>query len=158
QVTYVPNSAKINGTDAGSAATFAANKLTVNLGAMAVGNVAEEKTISFRVTINSNAPIGSFTNKATVTTGGSNPHDCSSTLNVPPRGTAWCEKYAFASATASVPMTYESGVVPGQKFYYKAKIESDGLTRGKVTFTDKLPDEVTYIGGANKTPEGLSYD
>lgn len=64
EVDYVANSVKIDGVAAGAAATYAAGKLTVNLGNIASGIT---KTVTFEAIINDNAydnPV--FKNTATV--------------------------------------------------------------------------------------------
>jgi len=160
QVTYVPNSVKVNGIAYnGSALTVTGNKITLNLGGMSGNNAAETKVVSFRATVKTGAAVGPITNTATLTTGGSNADDCSSTVNIPPNGVAMCvSKNAYASFDASEPMSYSDGVNPGQKFYYKSVVRAESLTRGTVIFSDVLPADVTFIGGAHKTPEGLEYN
>ncbi|PIR61890.1 MAG: hypothetical protein COY81_01785 [Candidatus Pacebacteria bacterium CG_4_10_14_0_8_um_filter_43_12] len=148
-VSYVPNSAKIGNTLAGTKATFtdATRTLKFELGSMSTTTDNRTFILTYQATVKTDAPIASFSNAAKAITNAvaGSASNCSAKLQVTPTAVAKCEsKQAFTdyNGTAIAP---DSIVTKGSTMVYRITVTANETTAGSVVVVDTLPDRLEFV-------------
>lgn len=113
------------------------------------------RTIEFKVKTATDIAVGKFTNTAKVQFDGdvaATAKACDATLEIPPQGTAGCEKRAITNFTSKGGVGVANAIVqPGNVFVYQIKVLADKQTSGAVKLIDTLPAGIEFMEDPDNT-------
>lgn len=112
------------------------------------------KVVEFKVKTATDMAVGKFTNTAKVALKGSSAtaSSCDVALEIPPKGTAACEKRAFTNFTSKGGVGVPNSIVqPGNVFVYQVKVLASEPSNGTVKLVDTLPAGIEFMEDPDNT-------